>query len=274
MAVSVTRAVVNPAAGATPRGTPPAFALVADGWESALLDCDFDSSDEPELVTRVLEAFLCAPGGGPAEPLELWNLPVGARLLALLWIVAALDDADGLTLTLRCRRPGCRAAMESALGLSDLAALQGEHSGPEVLALSRPDGRAVTLRRPTGEDLRRWHAAAPADVAAIEPAMLRDLVTSGDLPADSAPMIDALDAADPLIAFTVVTTCPACGHRAEHPVDLEALGLRRLRERQAGLVAEIHELARAYGWTESETLAVPEARRARYRALIDASSSP
>ncbi len=104
--------------------------------------------------------------------------------------------------------------------------------------------------------------------------MLRDLVTSGDLPTDSTPVIDALDAADPLIAFTVVTTCPACGHRTEHPLDLETFALRRLRERQGRLMAEIHELARAYGWTESEILAVPEARRARYRALIDADPRP
>ena len=55
----------------------------------------------------------------------------------------------------------------------------------------------------------------------------------------------------------------------EVAVDLEALALRRLYARQDALLATVHRLASRYGWTESEVLAVPARRRARYLALIE-----
>jgi hypothetical protein len=79
----------------------------------------------------------------------------------------------------------------------------------------------------------------------------------------------ALAAADPLVSFTVSCTCPACGQPNETTVDLEMLALRRIAARRQALLQDVHALARAYGWTERETLAIPPERRAEYRQLID-----
>ena len=41
------------------------------------------------------------------------------------------------------------------------------------------------------------------------------------------------------------------------------------REAQDRLIEEVHALARAYGWTEVEAMAMAPWRRARYLALIE-----
>jgi hypothetical protein len=67
----------------------------------------------------------------------------------------------------------------------------------------------------------------------------------------------------------VSSTCPACGQPNDTTVDLELLALRRIAARRRALLQDVHALASAYGWTEQETLAIPPARRAEYRRLID-----
>jgi hypothetical protein len=52
-------------------------------------------------------------------------------------------------------------------------------------------------------------------------------------------------------------------------VDLESLALASLARRQRALLREVHCFAVHYGWTESEVLAVPPTRRARYLAFIE-----
>ena len=74
---------------------------------------------------------------------------------------------------------------------------------------------------------------------------------------------------DPLVDFTVSCCCPACGAPNEVAVDLEALALTSLLGRQRALLQEVHRFASRYGWTESEVLALPPARRARYLAFFE-----
>jgi hypothetical protein len=74
---------------------------------------------------------------------------------------------------------------------------------------------------------------------------------------------------DPLVDFTVSCTCPACGDAQEVAVDLESFALASLARRQRALLQEVHRFASHYGWTESDVLAVPPARRAHYLLLIE-----
>ena len=79
-----------------------------------------------------------------------------------------------------------------------------------------------------------------------------------------------LEDLDPLPAFQVSTSCPACGKTADIPVDLEATLLAVLQREQRALVVDVHNLASRYGWNEEEILALPPHRRATYRRLIEA----
>ena len=86
------------------------------------------------------------------------------------------------------------------------------------------------------------------------------------------PYLGALDEAwsqaDPAAEITLDLTCPSCGAEVRARADLALFVARDLDLKVQGLVAEIHGLARAYGWTEAEVLAVPPARRRAYAALI------
>ena len=74
--------------------------------------------------------------------------------------------------------------------------------------------------------------------------------------------------ADPLVAPTVSSPCPDCGHEQEQPLDLGRVLLRHLEAIQTGLLETVHQLAKSYHWTEDQILNLPARRRDRYLKLI------
>lgn len=229
---------------------------------AADLDLDFGSDDRPGLVTTLL-----AQCGEHGDTAFWWSQPVGVRTAALLRIVALSEDSVHVPLTARCVQAACGEAYEFELPLQALLESEAD-SAPISVRLD--DERAVTMRRPTGHDLRRWHEARPASRAEAVREMFDALLLSGHVGAeDEARVAESIATMDPLVAFTVSCRCPVCGAAAEVPVDLEALALARLGSRQRALLHEVHRFASYYGWTESEVLAVPPVRRARYLELIE-----
>jgi len=226
------------------------------------LDLDFSDEDRPELVTRLL-----AQCGERRDSAFWWSQPVGARTSALLRLVATTEQVDAFSFTARCSQVSCGETFEFELPLHALVA-GADDTSPIRVAL---DGqRSVTLRRPTGGDLRQWRTARPASRAEAVRMMLDTLLLDGQVQSqDEARLAESVSAADPLVAFAVSCHCPACGAANEVPVDLDAAALARLGARQHALLREVHRLASHYGWTESEVLAIPPARRAQYLALIE-----
>lgn len=226
------------------------------------LELDFDAGDRPALVTTLLAA--CAE---PADAAHWWRRPVGERTAILLGLLRDTEGGESLPITLRCDVPACGERFEVDVPYQAL-----EIASPQVetIELTRDDGGVLTLRRPTGEDLRMLQEMRPASREQALSAMVERLVVDG-VPRldDEGRVTDALSDADPLVAFSLVCACPACGYEAERDVDLEGLALRRLASRQRVLLREVHALASRYGWTEAEILAVPPARRARYLELIE-----
>ena len=224
------------------------------------LDLDFSQADRPALVTAVL--VHC---GERRDPGFWWAQPVSARTAALLRLVALTEQREEIALSGRCTA-ACGESFEFRLPLRSLPT--GEARGPLEVRLDQD--RALTMRRPTGEDLRRWRHAQPASRVEALRLMLDSLVLAGHAePDDEAILSASIDAMDPLVDFTVSCHCPACGAPNEVVVDLESLALASLANRQRALFHEVHRFASYYGWTESEVLAVPPTRRARYLALIE-----
>lgn len=245
----------------------PSPAAMRPFGQAADLDLDFGDPDRPGLVTTLL-----AQCDERRDPAFWWSQPVSGRTAALLRLIALTEQRGALSLNARCVAAACGETFEFELPLQALQDCQpAEDAGPILVRLDAQ--RSVTIRRPTGADLQRWRERPPASPTAAMRLMLDTLLLEGQASPDDEPALSAsLVAADPLVAFTVSCRCPACGAAQDVAVDLEGLALGRLRARQQALLQEVHCLASRYGWTEAEVLAVPPARRARYLALMEASS--
>ena len=63
-------------------------------------------------------------------------------------------------------------------------------------------------------------------------------------------------------------TCPACGHAWQTAFDIAAFVWRELDDWAERTLHEIHVIASAYGWTESEILELGARRRQTYVEMI------
>jgi hypothetical protein len=70
--------------------------------------------------------------------------------------------------------------------------------------------------------------------------------------------------ADPLAETRLTLSCPECGAEWEETLDLTAFAWAEVESRAKRLLFEVHQLASAYGWSETDVLAVSEPRRAFY----------
>jgi hypothetical protein len=81
---------------------------------------------------------------------------------------------------------------------------------------------------------------------------------------------ESLATADPMAERRVALTCPACDHAWSDSIDVASFIWAELEARARRLLWEVHSLASAYGWSESETLTLSAARRAMYLEMVRA----
>ena len=67
---------------------------------------------------------------------------------------------------------------------------------------------------------------------------------------------------DTELIFTLV--CPSCGERQKSELDVAGFFWSELCAAALGVLREVHELARAYGWSEAAILQMTDARRNAY----------
>lgn len=231
--------------------------------EIADLEVDFADADRPAVVTALLA--LCA---APYNAAFWWGQTIGNRIAALLHLLIATSGRCAVELTSRCTQPACQGTFEFELPLNLLAA---QPLRENLIEVELGEARHVVLRHPTGEDLRAWRTRVDSQKTDGVQTMLDALCIRGVVRAGDAKSIDeAMSASDPLVDFSVLCRCPACGADNRAPVDLEGMALAHLRASQRSLLREVHEFAASYGWTEAQTLAVPRRRRAMYRELLEA----
>jgi hypothetical protein len=78
---------------------------------------------------------------------------------------------------------------------------------------------------------------------------------------------EAMAAADPLAEVLVDVSCPACSTAFVADLDLGGFVWAELRAHAQRLLRDVAVLARVYGWTEPEVLALDDVRRAAYLEL-------
>jgi hypothetical protein len=77
-----------------------------------------------------------------------------------------------------------------------------------------------------------------------------------------------LEERDPLAAFTLDFKCSSCGREWQRLLDIAEFFWVELRALARRLLAEVHALARAYGWRESDILTLSARRRQAYLGMI------
>ena len=244
--------------------------LLAQGWG--------DAETLFALWERGLAHVPSARGEAMLEQLDADQgaaATIGARNRRLIDLHARLFG-DELELISHC--PGCNAAVQFA---SRCRALTGDLpvKGDGVTGRVELMGYQVEFRLPTRSDVAM--AASGDDEEAFARRLLdRCVVTarhggsavSGrDLPDV---VIDAvsrrMETLDPAALLTFALECPECSRRWIAPLDVDHLLWTKVQAATERLLLDIDALARVYGWTEREVLALNPIRRAAYVQLAGA----
>lgn len=226
-------------------------AQLLDLWERVVT--------QPSMARE--DALLGAVGEIPAS--------IGARNAALVALRAQLFGAKW---QLRSECPACGESCEFGVDAYALA---------EQLAASLPDparthqltvdGSSVSFRLPLAEDLRACARCADTDSAAL--ALLERCLI--DAPMDALPdearaaISTRMQELDPaaLVSFEVRCPAPACAQSWSAALEVGASLHAEIKAAAERALLEVDALARAYGWSEAEVLALSPARRAAYLQL-------
>jgi hypothetical protein len=207
---------------------------------------------------------LCARAR-PELPLEsIVDLPLGEVTAGALRLRSAWFG-ERISAHVDCERCGQRLQLNFSVG--DLlqpgasAAPLVEAAGGRYRPLSLRDLAAVARGRDPESATRQLLARCR-----LEPAADEGLARVTNL----SEIEDALEAADPNADLAFDVHCEACGHVSTAQLDAAALLWEEIDAQAHALLGEVHLLAQAYGWTESEVLALSAARRASYLSMVTA----
>jgi hypothetical protein len=198
-----------------------------------------------------------------AERVADW--PLGRRNLALLELHAAWF---GPRLEAWTACPQCGERLEFELNVGDLTLPESDANQRVTVAVDEQ-----MFRIPTSRDLAQAARSGDERRAAIQ---LLELCRIGG--GESSGWTDefiekvgaSLATADQMAETRIALACPACGHAWNDSLDVASFIWAEVEARARRLLREVHLLASAYGWTESETLALSAARRAMYLEMVGA----
>lgn len=206
------------------------------------------------------------PGAGTAE---LLSVPVGERDAELFGLRAELF---GEQLDVRVGCPDCAEEMEFAFAARELIGTARPEPGPLRVEL---DGWRVGFRLPTPGDLA---AAEQAPAGLARDVLLERCVLTAEhdgepVAAQRLPepvqrrMAEAAAAADPCADVRLNLSCPECGRAAHAELDIASYLWEELDDWARATLLDVHLLATAYGWSETEILALSPLRRRYYLEL-------
>ena len=233
----------------------------------ALLDLWERSRDEP-LAVRALEVLVLALPDASRARLEAFS--VGERDRVLFWMRAQLF---GKSMSSMVACPACQESLELEFNVNDVLV---DAPSPEPFEV-RLKGQWVQVRVPNASDLVAIASVrgAQAKQVLLERCVLSSSSRSGKhKPIRNAAMLEAINQAmlraDPQAVVELQMRCPNCAHAWNALLDITSYFWRELDAWAKRTLREVHWLARAYGWTESQILALSPNRRRLYLELVNA----
>lgn len=218
-----------------------------------------------EAPEQALGFLMVAYPGASWE--ELANLTVGRRDA---WLLAVRERTLGPLLRGSTECPRCGERLEFTLKSEDLRVGEGDPGHEHEL---ESDDYRVRFRMPNSLDL--FAASRCADPAEARQELLQRCVVEArhkDESADSATLpenvvaslAERMEDLDPQAELLLGLTCVGCEHRWSIVLDVASFFFREISVLAKRLALEVHTLARAYGWRETDILAMSPARRGLY----------
>jgi hypothetical protein len=238
----------------------------------------WEDNQRAHPVRRALQALAAA---SPETDRDAWaHAPIGVRDRALLRLHEELFGGE-LHTTAQC--PTCGERLESEFSVRDLGAAPHDEPAlpPPAAALHvQAQGFDVEYHLPTSEDLLQI-ASERGDAADDATRLLQRCVSRarrGGAPVDPAALPEALidriadgmAAQDPDADVRVGLACPACGTAWSLRFDIVSYFWSELDDWAQRMLADVHALARAYGWSERDILAMSATRRQIYLEMVSA----
>lgn len=224
-------------------------------------------SQTPVRRARILLAL-----ADPAAAADAATCTIGQRDQTLLGLHEQLFGSR-LNATTAC--PHCRQEIELEFPVAGLreSALSAAGNAYELVTA----GYDLRFRLPSCRDLETLDdAAAGSDRRRL---LLRQCVLQarqGETETNAAELPEVVTAGllrrmaelDPASQVSLALRCPQCDRAWQAPFDIVAYLWDELHTWTSRLLRDVHELAQAYGWSESEILALSPWRRQAYLDLI------
>jgi hypothetical protein len=205
-------------------------------------------------------------------PQELERLSVGERDARLLSLRVR---AFGGGFTSRASCPACAEQLELSFEADDVRAPPPSAPGPFRLSVGEHE---VEFRLPDSLDLMAVSAREEVDQARSELferclSLARrggEEVSAGALPPEVVEAVsEEMDRLDPQGNVRLSVSCPRCGNGWQALFDICSYLRSELDSWARRLLWEVHLLASAYGWRESDTLALSPRRRRLYVQMVN-----
>jgi len=200
-------------------------------------------------------------------------LSIGERDRRLLTL-RQLTFGSQLASVANCTR--CGETLEWTVETTDLV-MQSPAEPPPSLSVE-VDNYHVRFRLPNTLDLAvlangNWTDPAAARQRLLENCVLGAEQKGEEVSASALPVsvttaiVKRMAEADPQADLQVDLSCPACGEEWQAHFDIESFFWSEMCWWAQRILSEVHRLARAYGWSETEILGLSPWRRKFYLGL-------
>jgi len=222
----------------------------------------WESGETRHPIDRAL--LLCSAGRPDLTAETLVSLPLGRINAQLLRLRAALFG-DRLLLQARCE--ACHEVLELPVMVGEILEQAGE-----LEAAGPVSCQGFWFRQPTSRDLAAVAGHHDGQAAALQ-LLERCWIDRPDGERVTKTLLAAVDAmleqGDPLADPQLVVRCPACDQEMAVVFDPGQLLWEEVGEQVRHCMVQVHVLAKAYGWTESDVLALSPRRRRIYLHLAE-----
>jgi hypothetical protein len=226
---------------------------------------------------RALSLLAAALPDSSAEALA--RLPLGRRDAYLL---SLRESLFGPRLASLATCPACGERLELSFNTADVRAgslpdpEESLQAGQGAISLELDDTQ-VSFRLPNSLDLAEIAGASSPEQARQE-LLARCLLSAQEKGSDRSlaqlpdnlteAIVKRMAAADPQGDVQIALTCPACAHQWQLAFDILSYLWSEINAWAQRTLREIHLLAQAYGWRETDILALSPGRRGLYLQMI------